>query len=55
MLGKLEKELDAQERNVRAVVADRRRQGELEVDSAQHLLKNVKGAFRVQKEQLDLD
>ena len=55
MLGKMERELDFQEMNIRAVVQDRRKQGEREVVAAEHLLKNVKGAFRVQKEQLDKD
>lgn len=34
-------------------MAEKKRQGEREVLAAEHLLKNVKGAFRVQKEELD--
>lgn len=55
MLTKMEREIDFQEQNIKSTIADRKRQAEREVVAAEHLLKNVKGAFRVQKEQLDKD
>ena len=55
MFTKIEKEIDFQEQNIKATIADRKRQADREVVAAEHLLKNVKGAFRVQKEQLDKD
>ena len=55
MLTKMEKELANQEASIKATVAERKRQGEREVLAAEHLLKNVKASFRVQKEVLDTE
>ena len=37
------------------MIADRKSQAAREIQAADHLLKNVKGSFRVQKERLDSD
>ena len=55
MMTKVESELDFQEANIREVIDGKRRQADREIVAAEHLLKNVKGAFRVQKEKLDND
>ena len=47
MMTKAEKELDFQEQNIRKVIEDKRKQSEREIVGAEHLLKNVKGSFRV--------
>jgi len=51
----MENEILIQEANIKAVIADRKRQADREVQAAEQLLKNVKGSFRVQKEKLDID
>ena len=51
----MENEILIQEASIKAVIADRKRQADREVQAAEHLLKNVKGSFRVQKEKLDVD
>jgi hypothetical protein len=55
VITKMENEILIQEANIKAVIADRKRQADREVQAAEHLLKNVKGSFRVQKEKLDVD
>ena len=45
----MERELDEQEALIRHTITERKKQGEREIQAAEHLLKNVKGAFRVQK------
>ena len=34
-------------------ISERKKQAEREIQAAEHLLKNVKGSFRVQKQQMD--
>ena len=53
MLGKAERVLEIQDIILHKLVEDRRNQGDREITAAEHLLKNVKGSFRVQKEKLD--
>ena len=55
MMTKMETEIEFQEQNIKAIIADRKKQAEREIQAAEHLLKNVKGSFRVQKEKLDVD
>ena len=55
MMTKMETEIEFQEQNIKAIIADRKKQGDREIQAAEHLLKNVKGSFRVQKEKLDVD
>jgi len=55
MMTKMENEIDFQEQNIKAIIAERKKQADKEIQSAEHLLKNVKGSFRVQKEKLDVD
>jgi hypothetical protein len=55
VITKMENEILIQEASIKAVIADRKRQADREVQAAEHLLKNVKGSFRVQKEKLDVD
>jgi phage terminase small subunit len=55
MMTKMEKEIEFQEQNIKAIIADRKKQADREIQAAEHLLKNVKGSFRVQKEKLDVD
>jgi len=38
---------------VKHTISERKRQGEREIQAAEHLLKNVKGSFRVQKQNMD--
>lgn len=47
VITKMENEILIQEANIKAVIADRKRQADREVQAAEHLLKNVKGSFRV--------
>ena len=55
MMTKMENEIDFQEQNIKAIIAEWKKQADKEIQSAEHLLKNVKGSFRVQKEKLDVD
>lgn len=55
MMTKMETEIEFQEQNIKAIIADRKKQADREIQAAEHLLKNVKGSFRVQKEKLDVD
>ena len=52
-LAQVEGELTDQETLVKHTISERKKQAEREIQAAEHLLKNVKGAFRVQKQQLD--
>ena len=52
-LTQVEGELTDQETLVKHTISERKKQAEREIQAAEHLLKNVKGAFRVQKQQLD--
>jgi hypothetical protein len=55
MMTKMEQEIDGQEENIKQIILDKKRQANTETQAAEHLLKNVKGSFRVQKEKLDVD
>ncbi len=55
MMSKMESEIDHQEQSIKAIIADRKTQAHREIQAAEHLLKNVKGSFRLQKEKLDVD
>ena len=45
--------MDDQEQLIKHTITERKKQGEREIQAAEHLLKNVKGSFRVQKQQMD--
>jgi signal recognition particle receptor subunit beta len=55
MMTKMEHEINCQEENIKQIILDKKRQAHTETQAAEHLLKNVKGSFRVQKEKLDVD
>lgn len=55
MMTNMENEIDHQEANIKAIITDRKKQADREIQAAEHLLKNVKGSFRVQKDKLDVD
>ena len=55
MMTKMEQEIDYQEANIKQIISERKKQADREIQAAEHLLKNVKGSFRVQKEKLDVE
>ena len=52
---KVERELEAQESDIRSVLVKRQLQSEREIEDGERLLKNVKGAFRLEREKVNGD
>mgnify|MGYP007131736157 CR=1 FL=1 len=46
-MSKIEAEIDRQEQALKKILANKQQQADQEIKDADHLLKNVKGSFRV--------